>query len=477
MSGNRLTEVAEVLAHHYRHTNRADKAFAYLSMAGSKSLSVYSLDEAATHFTAALALLDQNQNCASDDQVVEFLVPYTLLLNMQLRSKVMIDAVRRYLERVDHLNDPRAILIRHHFVFALLWNARYVEATRVQRETSLMAARFADDRSRAYSLASDIYVSTIADAPKPLHEYESLKKELLIAASATDDVYIQCWARFVIAWEEVYRGRMNEARSAARTLMEVGQRLNDPRATGFGLAALTWVALTSDSYNEALEYSDQSLTLTLAPFEHDNAVRAKGWALVLLRRLEEGVKLLEEDHQRCARDGNLYALNNSGGIFGVYEVLRGNVKGGIKMIEEVIVLQEKDGCRLTADWFRFFLCEVYLQIIGGKEKLNLFALLKNVSIILKVIVTASSRVPALMFRVLENPHIDPQGLHVGRVQMILGLLYKTKKNHALALKHLIEARRILSQFGQPAILARVEMALAELGYQPQPDEAAAATTL
>ena len=101
----------------------------------------------------------------------------------------------------------------------------------------------------------------------------------------------------------------------------------------------------------------------------------------------------------------------------------------------------------------------------------------NVSIILKVIVTASSRVPALMFRVLENPHIDPQGLHVGRVQMILGLLYKTKKNHALALKHLIEARRILSQFGQPAILARVEMALAELGYQPQPDEAAAATTL
>jgi predicted ATPase len=48
-SGNRLTEVAEVLAHHYRQTDRADKAFAYLAMAGSKSLSVYSLDEAATH--------------------------------------------------------------------------------------------------------------------------------------------------------------------------------------------------------------------------------------------------------------------------------------------------------------------------------------------------------------------------------------------------------------------------------------------
>ena len=66
-SGNRLTEVAEVLAHHYCQTDRAEKAFAYLSMAGSKSLSVYSLDEASTHLTAALALLDKNPASVSDD--------------------------------------------------------------------------------------------------------------------------------------------------------------------------------------------------------------------------------------------------------------------------------------------------------------------------------------------------------------------------------------------------------------------------
>ena len=40
--------------------------------------------------------------------------------------------------------------------------------------------------------------------------------------------------------------------------------------------------------------------------------------------------------------------------------------------------------------------------------------------------------------------------------MILGLLYKAKKKRALAVQHLIEAKRILSQFGQTPILARVE---------------------
>ena len=47
--------------------------------------------------------------------------------------------------------------------------------------------------------------------------------------------------------------------------------------------------------------------------------------------------------------------------------------------------------------------------------------------------------------------------------IIVGLLYKTKKKRALAVQHLTEAKRILSQFGQTPILARVEAALAELG--------------
>ena len=90
--------------------------------------------------------------------------------------------------------------------------------------------------------------------------------------------------------------------------------------------------------------------------------------------------------------------------------------------------------------------------------------MKNLSIILKVMATASSRIPALMTRALENPQFDPEGHHVGRAQMILGLLYKIKKRRALALQHLTEAKRILSQFGQTPILARVDTALAELAH-------------
>lgn len=462
-SGNRLTEVAEVLAHHYSQTIHADKAFTYLAMAGTKSLSVYSLDEATTHFTAALGLLDKNADCASDDQVAEFLVSYTLLLNMRAQIEVTIDVVERYLARIYRLaDDPRAVLIRHNYVFALLWNTRYRVVPGVQRETLKIAERLGDSRSKAYALTSEILVSTIV-APKPLQEFEALKKEAIKAASNTPDAYIQNWTRFVVAWEEFHQGRMNEARDSARDLMEVGRLLDDPRSTGLGLCVLALIALLSDAYVEALEYSEQSIAVATTPFERETALNIKGCVLVLLRRTEDGLMLLDAFRRRCFADGDLYSLTTSDAIIGVSKVILGNIAEGIRLLEQAISKRESEGYWAAADWYRLFLGDVYLQIIEGNEKVPFATLSRNLPILFKVKGTASSRVRALMAHVLANPRFHPDGHIVGRAQMILGLLYKVKKKPAPAMEHLTEARRILSQFGQTPLLARIDTALAELG--------------
>jgi hypothetical protein len=162
-------------------------------------------------------------------------------------------------------------------------------------------------------------------------------------------------------------------------------------------------------------------------------------------------------------DGDLYTLTGSDGIVALGRVLQGNIGDGIRLLEEGILKRDREGYRSNADWYRLFLSEVFLRIIAGNEKLPLARLLKNLPILLKVMATASTRIPAAMTRIMENPHFDPTGHHVGHVQMILGLLYKAKKRPRLAVQHLTDAKRILLQFGQTPILARVETALAELG--------------
>jgi class 3 adenylate cyclase/tetratricopeptide (TPR) repeat protein len=460
-SGNRLTEVAEVLAHHFSQTDLAGKAFAYLSVAGTKSLSVYSLEEATHYFNAARALLDKNPDCGSDDQVTEFLVSYSSLLNMKARIVEIIDLIDSYLMRIKP-DDSRAIIIRHHYVFALLWNTAYQKAATAQQAIAQLANHLGDNKSKAYYLASEILVSTIV-RPKPFNEFEKLKREAINNATAIADVYIQYWVRFVIAWEQFHQGRMLEARESARELMQVGRTFGDPRSTGLGLSILALIGLVSDSYAEAEEYSTQAIAVAVAPWERETAINMKGCALVLLRQTDEGLNILDAFRQRSLKDGHIYSLTSSEPIIGVSKVLLGNIREGIRWIEDAILRQEKTGYQAAADWYRLFLAEIYLQIIEGNEKPPIMVLLKNIPVFLEVMLTASRTIRELTSAVLKNPRLHPSGHHVARAQMILGLLYKVKKKRAFALEHLTEAKRILSQFGQTPILARVETALAELG--------------
>ena len=465
-SGNRLTEVAEVLAHHYSQTDSINKAFAYLVMAGSKSLGVYSLDDASTHLSGALALIDKDPSCASDDQVADFLVSYTQLLNENDHTNVCIDILKRYLDRIDHLDpDPRIVVIRHQYVRALFFNTRFRDAAALQETTKRLAERCGDSKSIAYSLTGEIFVSTVI-APKSPYEFETIKRDAVRVASDIEDAYIQNWIRYVIAWEEFHRGHMTDSRAMARELMEVGRQRNDPRSIGMGLALLTWITLVSDSNAEALEYSEQSLALAVTPTDRHSALVGKGCALAVLRQTEASLKLLGQVRSRSVLDGDLYRFVGTDAAIGISRVVDGNIKDGIDFLEAAILRREKEGYRAAADWYRLFLSEVYLQIISGSERLPFLTLLKNLPILLKVMATASSRIRILVGRALANPHFDPSGHHVGHAHMIFGLLYKAKKKRALSVRHLSEAKRILSAFGQTPILTRVETALAELGQQP-----------
>src|SRR4029077_4746655 len=119
--------------------------------------------------------------------------------------------------------------------------------------------------------------------------------------------------------------------------MQVGRLLNDPRSTGFGLLLLSIIALWSESYAEALEYSEQSLAVAVTPQDRNFSTAVKLFALVALRRTEEGAMLLEAHRRRCVADGQLDQLNSTDTVFGACKILQGNIRDGLRLIEEAIL--------------------------------------------------------------------------------------------------------------------------------------------
>ena len=98
-------------------------------MAGSRSLSVYSLEEAEAHFSAAIALVEANPGCASDQQIANALVDYTLLENALGKIRNVVDIVDRFAARLHNLGDStQIVLIVHQKVFGLCFMTKFKAA-------------------------------------------------------------------------------------------------------------------------------------------------------------------------------------------------------------------------------------------------------------------------------------------------------------------------------------------------------------
>jgi hypothetical protein len=256
---------------------------------------------------------------------------------------------------------------------------------------------------------------------------------------------------------------MRAAQQIADEMSAIGLHLNDPRPRGIGMGILGWIALFSDDYAKALHYADECLQIAHTPQERMNALGAKGAALVLLKRLEEGQIVLSDVRSQLVELNWRYELTILDPAFGVLAVLKGEIGKGIRIIQSVIATAHHDGWRAAEDWAKLFLCEVYLEVMFPKNRPPLGLLLKNTTVLIKILFVGRSSIEKLVSQVRSNPQFDPDGHHIGRAEMILGLLYRGRRKRALAVQHLTEARRILSQLGKTPILARVETALAELG--------------
>jgi hypothetical protein len=105
------------------------------------------------------------------------------------------------------------------------------------------------------------------------------------------------------------------------------------------------------------------------------------------------------------------------------------------------------------------------KILGGNELPPPLILLNSLPILVKVIVTAPSRIPSLMARFLEKPQFHPNGHFAGRAQLTLGLLCKIKKKTCACDKPFDRGKADPLPIWTSPMLAQLEAALAELGQQ------------
>jgi len=455
---NRLVQSAEVLAFHYALTPRTDRAFTYNALAGTKSLGVFSLDEANRYFAAALDLYRHDAGCASDAQFGDMVANYALSLNISLQVMTMLklaDEVGPILARSGDSRHHAAFL--HHYVASLVWNGRYLDAWDVQQDLTAMAARLGDSCSMAYAHVSALAVSCYCK-PFSNEEFDARRQEAEAALADVDDAYLRNYYLAHLGYNEVTRGRVAEAGEVADRLTAAGESRKDPRCTGYGIAMQALIGMASDDHETALRLSEEALKVSRAEFERAIAGATRHVAIVALQvpgAAEQTRRWIED----CEDRGWILFGSAPDMMLGVAHVMAGRIDEGLAHMHDTIARREAEGYQTTADWNRLFLAEVYLEILSGNGEVSPGVVLRNIRSLSGVLVFGAKRIEALIERVRANPHFDPDGFHIARAEMILGLLHKVKKRDAPAWRHLAKARSIVQQEGASPLLKRIDSAL------------------
>jgi hypothetical protein len=309
-SGNRLGEVADDLAYHYGRANSPGKAFQYGVMAGTKSLGVYSLDEAERHFRKALEIADAHPNVATDQQFTGLMERFTYLLNLNTRSIELCAAVEKYATRMEQIGDsPDLVLVLHHYGFALITRCMFREAQVTGDRAFAIADRLGDDRARAYARASRILCSTIL-APMSPEELDREGQLALEEAKEKPDGYIENWIPWVLCWDFLHRTETYRAQSFAHNIVQNARERSDPRALGLGLWSLGSIDIMDEQFADALAHGEEGEKVAVLPLDRLVSTQVRGIGLVGLGQVDDGSRILTELREQFTK--NDWRYNSSG---------------------------------------------------------------------------------------------------------------------------------------------------------------------
>jgi len=375
-----IGEITEILAHHYSHTPRTEKAVRYIAEAGAKCLRVYSLDEADLHLCKAVELMEQVAGCAENTFFVDVLLQLARVKYFRADMYGLISLLKPHLARVEALDDPERLA---NFLFEI----GYAQVFGGDAENGM--ALLKRSRTIAEGINDDLIIGKIAMGEIMYHTFysdlvpeirgriEELEKIALTAGHSAKDVWVIAKTYTAMSVFGGISGNPKVSRDYSHRLFELTRETSDPRARGMGL----WTLAASDTINwaceKAIDNAREGNRSALCQIDQLISQGALGGALGLLGRVDEALPLLQSFHDTLSERGLVVSLITMDLFLGPTLVMSGDMSRGIRISKECRVRNVKWGSSVGVAFADMVLGETYTQIACSAEKPPLSVMLQN----------------------------------------------------------------------------------------------------
>ncbi len=376
----------------------------------------------------------------------------------------LIAMVEKYLPRIEALGDKRRL---SRFLFetgyAHVFGARQDVGQPLLERALALGEEIGDDEAIGYASMGltwhHIYWSPAS--PERHDTVHRLAERAIEIGRRIGDVWLTSKAILAKSSDASMWGRPHEAHRHDLEHIELSRETGDPRPRSMALWRLAYGSVITGEYDEAIEYADEALHLSLSPIDRMYAEGAKALAFVLSGRAAEAVEVLE-DMRRRSEAGQVWivAFFTADLPCGLALVMSGRMAEGVRLIEDSARRYADLGQPYANAYAHYYLGEIYLQMVLGTERPPLSVILRNLGFILRTVpvVAAKARnhleAAAEQSRVLDTPSFLAMSLYS------LGLLESAKKRPQDARAHLDEAREVAAAVEAEALVDKIDEALA-----------------
>lgn len=290
---DRLEELSERIADHYRRSPNRDKALEFLTLANGKAIRTHALAEAKAHLEGALSLLAElPDEPAYWRKRISLLTEQFDVFHMLLEVSECQELLRRFLPMAEDLGDSGLLgMYRHHLAHCQLWLgdtrgalAAFQEALEPAREGGHHAAVAIIETMLALtSTWLGSYVAAAAwfdEAFKVFQDHFEPRR------------YI--WARSVSGVAHAKQGRWDRAVEDGEDAVRVGRQYRDDSLVTFASAFLAQSHAWRGDHAQALEYARLAQDKAPTPADGLWAGTFTGLALCRAGEHDRAIELLEE---------------------------------------------------------------------------------------------------------------------------------------------------------------------------------------
>ncbi len=460
---DRLPEFYETLSYHFQQGQEVIKAVTYLIKSGEKSLRRYAVEESNQYYQDAYNLLKSYPKKTNKELelLIDVLIKWSLVFYYRGDFRSATKLLTAHERLAESLNDEYRLGMFYGWIGMTMWaRERFRDSYQYLNKALEIGENINNEEVIGYAYTW----LTWTYAELGMHEEAKIagEKAQKIAISLASDHYLFLKSLSGIGYLYWIKGEGKKCIETGIKLVDFGLKHSSIRSQVMGHYIKGLGYFTKGDFQAAIDCFMRATQVSGDPYYFQIPRLLLGMTYTLTGRLQEAEAIIREVAGYSDKFDTESIGTPAHAMLGGVLLLKGELKSGLKMVEEAQRLFQKNERKFSYIMTEYILGTFYSQVVLKNGELSLPAKIKNIGFLVKHIPFSSQKAEAHFNKAIAMAkEIGAKGL-MGQAYMDLGLLHKGKKRTDQARECISKAIKIFEECEAEVYLKKADVVLKSL---------------